>query len=40
MWAVRRHFGHRREWPGRYPHAIRLRTPREVEEWLHSLTNP
>lgn len=40
VWAVRKHFSHRREWPARYPQAIRLRSPDEVEHWLGSLTAP
>jgi adenylate kinase family enzyme len=40
VWAVRRHFLHRRTLPALYPDAVRLRTPQEVEAWLQSLTAP
>jgi adenylate kinase family enzyme len=37
VWAVRKHFSHRREWPVRYPQAVRLRSPEDVERWLSAL---
>ena len=37
-WAVRSHFLHRRQWPGRLgPSVVRLRSEAEVREWLARL---
>ena len=39
VWAVRSHLHHRRTWPARLGRfrVLRLRSPREVEEWLATL---
>ena len=42
VWALKAHFRHRREWPARFaahPHLelVRLRTQREVDEWMATL---
>jgi adenylate kinase family enzyme len=37
VWTIRAFFRHRREWPSRFaghPGFVRLRTPREVHDWL------
>jgi len=37
-WAIRSHFRHRRQWPGRLgPSVVRLRSEAEVREWLERL---
>ena len=37
-WAIRSHFRHRRQWPGRLgPSVVRLRSEAEVRDWLERL---
>jgi adenylate kinase family enzyme len=37
-WAIRTHFQHRRQWPGRLgPSLVRLRSEAEIQEWLARL---
>ena len=40
-WAVRTHFRHRRVWPKKFEGraSVRLRTPREVSDWLAAFCN-